>query len=455
MANFLVTSPNVLTEGTTSNDLIVLQSAGVIGATVYANGGNDTISAIDGGLGANVILNGQAGADTIALSGVQLTLGKVAGGQDNDLVTLQALGASTISTIHGGKGADTITISGGSAANSVINGNEGHDLLTLSDFDATAASRISLGKGNDTINLNVGDFGGSLIGGGGNDLINGSASLNFTTGFRIEGDSLANPDLVGNDTITLSGTFLSGTVAQGGGGNDKITLSGTGLNASTVAGNDGFDSIVLTSTVGAGVFVGGGQGADTITILGAFTGDFGTVFGGNGKDVITVSGDASGSTVIGGAGADTISISDGTTGAGGINTRYTAFSESNLSTTDFLNIDGVTGSGGTFTISQTVVSGKIGASLSNSAYTTNSVGVATFTSTFSDNLTARVTELDRTLGAGSTVAFTVGNDDYIFTQAGAAGSGVDGDFVAQLSTGGSGVISLANTNGSGTVVTVL
>ena len=110
MANFLITSPNSLTEGTTSNDLIVLQTAGVLGATVYANDGNDLITAADAGNGVNAILNGQQGNDTITFgSGASLTVGKAIGGGGNDLISATGPNTFSNSTVHGGGGADTLT----------------------------------------------------------------------------------------------------------------------------------------------------------------------------------------------------------------------------------------------------------------------------------------------------------------------------------------------------------
>jgi hypothetical protein len=458
MANFLVNSPNLLTEGTNSNDLIILTTGAALGATVYGNGGNDNID-VASAIAANTIINGNEGADSLNISAAAFTIGKVAGGADNDNLQLHGLGASTLTTVHGGKGADTIIFSaasGVSFTNGVINGNEGHDLITFTTAAGVyTTTRLSLGKGNDTLALTAGiDLGGSVIGGAGNDRIVGQ--IDALAALRIEGDSLADPEAAGNDTITLSAsTFLTGSLIQGGAGADVVTLSGAaGFNGSTLNGNAGHDSITINANAGTAIYLGGGEGNDTITVNGgAFTGGFGTLVGGDGTDVINVSANSltgQGGTVIGGAGADTInlgSVLSGTT----IQSRYTTFSDSNISAFDTISASSGAG-GGTFEIGQTVVSAKLGIVLANSAFTTNSGSVATFATGFAGGLTARAEALDAQVGAGTTIAFSdnLGNN-YVFIQGGAERSGLEGDFIAKVNSN-TGIAALA-ANGSGITVT--
>ena len=47
MANFLITSPNTTTEGSSSNDTFEVKTAAVLGATVRGNDGNDLITALE------------------------------------------------------------------------------------------------------------------------------------------------------------------------------------------------------------------------------------------------------------------------------------------------------------------------------------------------------------------------------------------------------------------------
>jgi hypothetical protein len=440
MANFLVTSPNLLTEGTDSNDLIVLESAAVLGASVYGNAGNDTINAVSGGLAAHTIFNGGEGSDTIQVSGVAFTLGKIAAGQDNDNILLVGLGDTTLTTIHGGKGADTITLSAATAgfgtfANGVINGNEGHDSITIQSGFAATTTRLSLGKGNDTLDVSAGlAFGGSIIGGAGNDRIFGTISGLGT--IRVEGDSLADPDAVGNDTITLGGTFAgTGNLVQGGAGADVITISAAGLNQSTVNGNAGHDSISVGATA-ASTFIGGGAGNDTIRITdGGVSGGVGTVYGGDGTDAIFVSGSAGApaGSVYGGEGSDTITIGGIAADASNVVVAYSAFSQSNIAATDSINF----ASASSFVVAQNVVTASTGIGFTNagaSGFTVASGVVNAWGSSVTDNLTAKVTLLDETLNVGGTVAFTAGTNNYLFVQAGAKGSGIENDLLVQLST---------------------
>ena len=154
----------------------------------------------------------------------------------------------------------------------------------------------------------------------------------------------------------------------------------------------------------------------------------------------------------GGAGADVFNlgskgtvVSGGVYESGGTTLGYASFDESNLSNLDVVSAGYsiAAASGDTtddielFTISQDVVTAVAENSIKNPATFTASNGVATFTSTFDNTLTARVVELDRLLGKGAAAAFTdgSGNSTYVFVQGGsAAGSGTDDDLVIQVTT---------------------
>jgi len=433
MANFLITSPNSLTEGTTSNDLIVLQTAGLLGSTVYGNDGNDLITADSNGNGVNAILNGQQGNDTINVaSSANFTLAKLIGGGGNDTTVFASGVNATLSTIHGGGGADTITIESATLSSSTINGNAGLDLINLSTGASVLNSTlVALGAGGDTLNMSATVASGTTIAaGGGNDLV--SANALAASAFRVEGDTVGDSEFYGNDTIRLGGAFGISALVQGGGGADIIQISGNIDSGSTVNGNAGKDSIVISGLAGSGNLIGGGAGSDTISVTGAIASDFGTIFGGGEADVISVvaSNAGAGGTIIGGEGADTIGFGANVAGAT-INSRYTTFADSNIAAFDQLS-GAVVATG--FVISQTVVSGSIATGLNvggASGFTTNDAAfVSTWGANVGGGVTARTTVLDQFLVAGQAVSFqdSTGNN-YIFIQAGAAGSGTSNDLL--------------------------
>ncbi|WP_277874850.1 calcium-binding protein [Leptolyngbya sp. FACHB-16] len=112
--------------------------------TIYGNGGNDTISALDsddviyggssqtafnnGAFDGNDLLNGNWGHDLIY------------GGTGND----QLFGGSGKDTLHGGYGNDLLIGGGG---NDALFGNEGDDTLIGSGKENSGSLGISIGKG--------------------------------------------------------------------------------------------------------------------------------------------------------------------------------------------------------------------------------------------------------------------------------------------------------------------
>ena len=438
MANFLIASPNSLTQGTDSNDLFVLNTA--LGATVYGNDGADQISASVAVNGVNAIFNGGQGNDSIYLTAgaaaQTLTVAKVVGGGDNDLIVIDGAVANN-STVHGGGGADSILLSGGAFTQSTINAMGGIDLVSASGTNFVS-SLLSLGGGNDTLNLiSASAVGTTIAAGGGNDLISAIIATGGAT--RFEGDTIGDSEYYGNDTIRIGGTLLGeSALVQGGGGADIVSVSAVIGTGSTINGNAGGDSILLASAGAASslILIGGGAGADTITVSAVFVAENGTIFGGGGNDLISVSAQANvtGMTIYGGEGSDTIGL--GTTVDGqaiAANVRYTSFSDSNLSAFDYISST-VAVSGG-FTLSQTVVTATTAGSLSNGAFTTNTGGVVTWVSAAGGGVTARAQQIDQFLGQGQVAVFADGNgEDYIFIQAGAAGSGTGADLIAQLNT---------------------
>ena len=443
MANFLITSPNEKTEGTTSNDTFVVRTAGLLGATIYGNDGGDLISAAASADGTNVILNGMQGNDTITLAaGPGTNLGRIYGGGGDDIVSAADTVDYTKSTIHGGQGADTLTIASGFVQGSTVNGNAGNDLISAGRLDFSA-SLIALGGGNDTLTIDSAEVTTATIAaGGGNDLIT-ATTISAANLLRIEGDTIGDTEFYGNDTIHVNdGTLGNSALVQGGGGADHILISANYSGGTTINGNAGKDSINLAGgfRTGMGLLIGGGAGNDTIQISASLiTGNTDTIFGGGGADIIdlqsaTITG--AGLEIQGGAGADTIGL--GATTASGmtsVNIRYTAFSDSNLAGIDLVSAGQ---NESAFVISQTVVSGSTAASLNAGGadgLSTDAAGLVTFGANVATNLTARAAVIDKYATEGQIASFTDGSgNNYIFMQGGATNSGTDNDLIIQTTT---------------------
>ena len=455
MANYLITSPSSETVGTNAADLFDLRSAQ--GTTIFGAEGNDTVSALD--LSASAAkLNLGAGNDSITLTDAgELFQGSIFAGSGNDDITADALLSAAI--IRGGSGNDTIDLVAGAGSNlndSTVNGNDNADLLTAAILSGSDSSFIAAGKGKDTVDLIFSGANAFTINGGaGHDALdlsaagslssfvinagNGKDSIDFSAGAvagfsansLIDGGALGDLIRFGDNTNVEFGAG-SATIAGGAGADTILFSAAVDMNEGFILGGDGQDSVKISATFTAGT-LNGGAGADTITLSTyAISGDAGYVQGGAGADVFNL-GDAG--TLA--SGADVIS--------GGTTLGYASFDESNLAAFDVASstFDMAAGSGDAtdnfelFTISQDVVTAVAENTIKNPASFTATNGVATFTSTFDNTLTARVVELDRLLGKGAAAAFTdgAGTSTYVFVQGGsAAGSGTDDDLLIQVTT---------------------
>ena len=445
MANFLITTPNSLTEGTDTADLFELRTGA--GVSIVAAAGADIVSASSNVFTAANLQAG-AGDDEInfSVSGVLLDNAVIQLGAGNDVVDVidgARAGASSARgglDITGGGGDDDIIIRSGAnfGGGTSINGNAGSDQIFI-DPDVTLTNSLVAGGGDsDDIFANNGiNFSSSsLNGGGGADFItvSGTVSNSF-----IQADNLNDTQFFGDDLVLIEGNFGSGSTVIGGGGNDLIDVGADfTTGGSTVNGNDGNDEILINAFAGSGgTFVGGGAGVDTITVS-TLADNFGTIQGGGGVDSITVSALAfNGGFIFGGDAADTIGLGEILSGAGGaaasgVNVGYASFSESTLGSVDVISADSTGQSGGaaSFVISQDVTNFSVVA-FSGNGVTGNAAGQAVF-SGVADTLTARATLLDATLVNGNAVTFTAGGSTYLFVQGGAAGSGTSGDLLVQL-----------------------
>jgi hypothetical protein len=444
MANFLITNPNTVTQGTVKADTVVIQTAGLLGSTVFGSDGNDLVSAAGGGNGVNTKLNAGLGNDTINLqTGLGLNVGAVFAGGGDDLITAVSATFAGNTIINGGGGADTINLGAATTVSATtVNGNGGKDLISAQSVIANNAF-IGLGGGADVFNITTGTFSTSTIAlGGGADRLS-AVTLSGGANLRIEGDTVGDSEWYGNDSIrVVAGQLGQSALLQAGGGADSITLSAGFLTGTTINGNAGHDviNVETAATQSAGFLIGGGAGKDTITISGALATGNGTIFGGGGDDIITVSAVQTGAAtqLVGGTGADTFQLG-ATVSAGqtSVNIRYTSFSESTLGSVDYVSATVTRGSA--FIISNSVVSGSTAVSVNAGGADgigTDAGGIVTgFGANVGTDVTARTIAIDTYLSQGQVAAFTDGaGNDYLFIQGGAAGSGTADDLLVQTNS---------------------
>jgi hypothetical protein len=454
MANFLITTPNSLTQGTDTTDLFVLNTA--LGTTVNGGGGADQFSAtvVNASVAA---FNAGFGNDSVYLTsqGVAVTVSNslIALGNGSDLLAVSA-GAFSNSTIIGGGGNDSINLVVGSFNDGSIYGGQGSDYLSATTT-TFARAVIAAGGDADTISLQGTVVSSTIRGGGGADRLTFQDSLTNTL---IYGDDQGESQFFGNDTINFSaGTHSSVTVLAGGGA-DQIIYSPATLGSGNIfQGAQGGDTVSINTVVAsAGLQVLAGAGNDSIYVSAALASNLGTLQGGGGIDTIDLSAtEANGGIIFGGAGADFIElgiVSAGTFGSGaaintvgasGVAVGYQNFSDSNLAGFDIISAqtDAGANSGASFTLNQSagvnfsavaagtyIAGGQSLTVAANARVTTFAAGTV--------SLTARATVLDSALGAGGTVLFQAGGANYLFVQGGSAGSGTSNDLIVQLNVGG-------------------
>ena len=445
MANFLITSPNSLTQGTDTTDLFSLNTS--LGVTVYGGGGADQISASNAGTFVNTNIQGGRGGDSVYLTaGGAPTVASFLLGHGSDYAEFSGAVAAN-STVVGGGGLDTINLIVGTYTNVVLNGNAQADLITASGTTFSGAF-VAGGGDNDVINFNanVGFDAGSINGGGGADSI--FVSGGTFSGNRIEGDTIGETTFFGNDTIRLN-VAANASLVQGGGGADSIVFSAAIGTGNTIEGNAGNDVIFINqiSNQQSGGYIGGGAGSDTIAISAVLVNDWGTIQGGGGTDSINVSGlGASGGFILGGDDADAIGL--GTLFSGGVRTNanasgvivsYQSLSQSNLAGFDTISatfVGAAVSGGGAFMVTQSAVNFSVAAFDRAGVVSGGATGNATFTAGFDNSLTARAEALDLALVQGQAVVFANGaGTNFLFVQGGASGSGAAGDLVVQLNAG--------------------
>jgi hypothetical protein len=397
------------------NDTIALGSSltRVTATQFKAGAGNDFV-------GFGTQLNVQGSFSTATQSGVAFKAVTIVGGSGNDTIKLDSDNTFTGFEISAGAGNDHV------------------NLVSAHVFSA----RIGLGAGNDIVSGTLGELDQvSIQGGSGNDTIYVNAAESATIG----GDSLDKTVgvLDGNDSIILGGV-ISATNVYGGGGNDIVEVNGTVTDSANLinigAGRDTLhissDGVILKS---AAIRMGGGNDLFSINSdQGSFISS--NIKLGGGNDTIkftTGTNNADNSfakaTVFGNAGADllfdsaTVATDQRMDVTFGYNTA-----DSTVAGYDTIAVGGAAITGVTYQVSVSQAS-MSQLQLATANYTASN-SVVTFTSTFSQDLTARVEALDSTTSKGEVALFQEGNSSlgYLFVQGGAVGT--SDDTLVQLGT---------------------
>ena len=289
--------------------------------------------ALDGGDGSDS-LTGDNVANTFEITGV-----------NSGTATGVVGGFSNIENLDGGSDDDTFVFADGGSIDGIVDGGAE---TSADEFDVSAVTAaVTIDLANLTnIESVVGDgINDSLIGGstGNNWQITG-VNAGTVGGIGFSGFSSVTGG-IGDDSFTLNGGALDGTLG-GGGGNDSLTGDNgvntfviTGVNSGTATGLAGgfntvenitggidADSLTLNGGTLSGTFDGAAgndtltvdNGANTITITGADSGTvtgigsgFGNIeniTGGTDADSITLNGGTLSGALDGGAGNDTLAV---------------------------------------------------------------------------------------------------------------------------------------------------
>ena len=304
MANTVIVSPGLSTEGGDSGNLFVFQSGAASASTVIGGTGKDTVDLLSGeSAAANLRIELKGGQDSIAVSGLALSGSILGGGAGADTFAFSG-NATEINTVLGGDGNDVVNIAGAIDFGALKVGG-GADVISGSQAVSASGATIALGAGQDTLNISAGTFASAnVVAGGGADSI--SVTLGAAaTAITIKGDAAG---VVGKDTIrVLGGQTTDELNLQGAGGADVIVMTAALQGTGKILGNAGGDQITLSGSTfvnADGFNVGGGAGNDTIIVD-----EFGSA--------------GSGAFLNGGGGADSIDVAfnmgtNGTTAAGQI-----------------------------------------------------------------------------------------------------------------------------------------
>ena len=278
--------------------------------------GTSGIDEITVATGANHSVKAGNGGDTITLTGSDKAV-YIMGENGNDVITATGSFAGNGSSIYGGAGNDTIDFVSAEAKELLVDG----------------------GDGNDTIVLTAGITYSTILGGAGKDTITSKDATNVVTGgadadfFVMTGDVKANISdyTYGTDVLYLDGgaaaSVAANAAASVSGASAVLKNDGTSgfgmINGgeATITGSNGIFAVNLKDSSGGTVDLGwvgdskatiNGSAVDRSMVLTGMTNAEGDLLVGGAKaDTLYAGADDS---VYGGAGKDNISIASGAAG---------------------------------------------------------------------------------------------------------------------------------------------
>jgi Ca2+-binding RTX toxin-like protein len=347
--------------------------------TINGNGGDDIIQVgtLDGTLGTDVV-DGGAGHDTIdfddngtMISGVTFSLALQGTAQVTGMDTVTATNFENVSGTSLDDvltGDDNANVLYGSGGNDTLSGGAGNDTL-YGDKVLVAADSNGGGDGPTDVQDYDPDVGGDdvLMGGAGNDILDGGEGndtalySDATSGVTVDltktgAQNVGGGD--GHDTLISIENITGSAYADVLTGDDNANVLIGGGGSDTINGGGGDDTIDFTGT---GTVAGyGDSGDDTINVVGSGLLQTAARFdGGDGYDVLNVTGDystqvvLSASTIINiedlhfGAGFNySIKTNDGTVAAG----QNMQIDASDLGSGNSLDFNGSRELDGSFTI---------------------------------------------------------------------------------------------------------
>ena len=282
---------------------------GGTGTDSFTLSGGTLSGALDGGTGTNT-LTGDNVANTWTITAL-----------DGGTVTGITGGFTNIANLTGGTGTDSFTLSGGTLSGA-INGGLGVNTLTADNLANTWV--INAADGGSVTGITGGFTNiGNLTGGTGTDsftlsggILSGSIDGGLTGANTLTADNVANTwTVTGPDAGSVTG--LTGGFANvgnliGGTLNDSFTLSGGTLSGS-IDGGTGTNSLAGDNVANSWV-VNAADGGTVTGITGNFT-NIGTLIGGSNADTFTFNpGGVLSGPIDGGLGSDTLDfLSYGTT----------------------------------------------------------------------------------------------------------------------------------------------
>ena len=322
-------STNASAVSTALDDAISTTAAFLVGSSVDGGAGNDTLTistnpTADGAIDLQTRIQnverisltagntvntltmpatvglGVTNASSTAVSSIVLTANSQTVTSASSGLTTVAMGGGIGNTVTvTGAGGVTATAVGGAAGQVITNSGTGASTITASG----TAFTVNGGSGVDTVNLPNATYTASVVGGTGTDVFAPTGTAVVASGMTISGFetlSLATADVAVSVTLTptQASAFTSVDVT---GTDDKIVLS----TAGTITGlaETGGGTLTYTFATGVNTFtaastamnylITGGTGIDTFNMGALMTTDD-QIDGGDGVDVLVVTGAAAG-----------------------------------------------------------------------------------------------------------------------------------------------------------------